>query len=830
MKHKKRGTNKVIHFALALSLPTMSFAQQATNQCLTKTETTHHPTTPINKALDWQQSKNLCGGYFLTPASLKAFPNPPPNLSKLHFTIQKLHQENNPKKQEKITCTTNSVFNEPGRIIKANSAAIISKNKKIQQINMPNGCSLQEASKLFKAESGKIDFPTNSFEFYNSVFRLKPRTNIKNQATYWGKAREITYLPNSQGINLVDSTCSTCNPKSASWTLKAKVINFNKKKNKAVIKNAVLKLYHVPILYIPYLSFPIVAGPTTRQTGFLFPSIGYENDHGFTYRQPFYWAPAPNFDTLLTPTYYQKSGFQFNSKIRFLTQNSQGQIYLSLFPHDASFEKFKKDNSGPSKAEEKLGEMSDFRGYFNLNTSFVMSPETNGSITLNYVTDPYYILNYNFANVSTQSTYLMNQINVNYSTKHWRIYNYIQGFQTLHRINESKIENQYRHLPEIDFTGQYDQSMAPFFFDVNGQYNNFSYESDDFEPLTYEKAIGQRLHLKPSIGIRFGRPGWFITPRVSLFQTIYLAKDSAPAKAGQRDSINEEISAPIISIDSGAYFEKKIKLHHKDMWQTLEPRLKYTFIPKRDQKDYPNFDTQLLPFNFNSLFADNAYTGADRVQNTNQLSLGLTSQIFTQSGATKLFEADLGIATYFTPRTVGLGKTDENYDQTFSPAVLQLDYSPTNNLTLSSSAAWDFGENQLNNALVQLKYAQDQRHVFNVSLIQAASYGGPLASLGLARPINDHMQALGFWEYNFHLQRTENGFVGIQYNSCCWSAQLIYNQSFESTETTGATSTNQFNHGIYFQFMLKGLGSFGDSQATDLVKSGLPNFQNTFIT
>ena len=317
---------------------------------------------------------------------------------------------------------------------------------------------------------------------------------------------------------------------------------------------------------------------------------------------------------------------------------------------------------------------------------------------------------------------------------------------------------------------------------------------------------------------------------MSLFQTTYIAKDSSPTPADPRSSIEKTLLVPIISIDSGAYFEKKIKLHHKDMWQTLEPRLKYTFIPKIDQIDYPNFDTQLLPFNFNSLFSDNAYTGADRVQNTNQLSLGLTSQIFTQSDASRLLEADIGIATYFTPRTVGLGKTVTNNDDRFSPAVLQLDYSPTNNLTLSTSAAWNFEQKQLDNTLLQLKYAQDQRHVINVGLVQAESYKGTLASLGLAVPINDHMQALGFWEYNFRLKRTENGFAGIQYNSCCWSAQIVYNQSYESTETIGAASTDQFNHGIYFQFMLKGLGSFGDSQATDIITSGLPNFQNSFIT
>lgn len=54
-----------------------------------------------------------------------------------------------------------------------------------------------------------------------------------------------------------------------------------------VTKHATFRVQDVPVAYFPYLLFP---ANTERQSGFLFPRVGYSNQRGFTYEQPFYWA------------------------------------------------------------------------------------------------------------------------------------------------------------------------------------------------------------------------------------------------------------------------------------------------------------------------------------------------------------------------------------------------------------------------------------------------------------------------------------------------------------------------------------------------------------
>jgi len=59
------------------------------------------------------------------------------------------------------------------------------------------------------------------------------------------------------------------------------------------VRNAILRVKDIPVLYFPYLIFP---ANTQRQSGFLFPRLGYSNRRGFQYEQPFFWAISKSTD------------------------------------------------------------------------------------------------------------------------------------------------------------------------------------------------------------------------------------------------------------------------------------------------------------------------------------------------------------------------------------------------------------------------------------------------------------------------------------------------------------------------------------------------------
>ncbi|MFN2932536.1 LPS assembly protein LptD, partial [Escherichia coli] len=63
-----------------------------------------------------------------------------------------------------------------------------------------------------------------------------------------------------------------------------------------------------------------------------------------------------------------------------------------------------------------------------------------------------------------------------------------------------------------------------------------------------------------------------------------------PGAYGSYDSsVSRDV--PIFSVDSGLYFDRNTSLFGNNYRQTLEPRMFYLYVPYKDQKDIPLFDT-----------------------------------------------------------------------------------------------------------------------------------------------------------------------------------------------------------------------------------------------
>lgn len=90
-----------------------------------------------------------------------------------------------------------------------------------------------------------------------------------------------------------------------------------------IVKDAYFYVLDVPVLYIPYGFFPL---RTERQTGFLFPRLGYSSEEGFRFLQPFFWAISKSTDVTL--------GFDIESRAR---AGLMGE-FRTLFSRDANFQ------------------------------------------------------------------------------------------------------------------------------------------------------------------------------------------------------------------------------------------------------------------------------------------------------------------------------------------------------------------------------------------------------------------------------------------------------------------------------------------------------------
>lgn len=86
-------------------------------------------------------------------------------------------------------------------------------------------------------------------------------------------------------------------------------------------------LFDVPTVPLPTFSYPL----TKRQTGFLIPTVTYDNRFGFHMQGSFFWAINPSQDLTISPKYYSELGYGSDFEYRYiLNRRSRGKWFLSL--------------------------------------------------------------------------------------------------------------------------------------------------------------------------------------------------------------------------------------------------------------------------------------------------------------------------------------------------------------------------------------------------------------------------------------------------------------------------------------------------------------------
>ena len=89
------------------------------------------------------------------------------------------------------------------------------------------------------------------------------------------------------------------------------------------------KIKDQPVLYLPYAMFPILRD---RQTGFLFPNVGYGTRRGFQYVQPFFWAIDKSSDLTLKLDVETEARIGMLAEYRYLwSEKAGGNIGGSYF-------------------------------------------------------------------------------------------------------------------------------------------------------------------------------------------------------------------------------------------------------------------------------------------------------------------------------------------------------------------------------------------------------------------------------------------------------------------------------------------------------------------
>ncbi len=815
----------------------------------------------IATALGWKKGSTKegqcasCKGYYSEPVAIEEVPKPPP-----YKTVPVTITAKGPvifREDGVSVLQDHVVIRQPGRLIHADKAFIYRNKKlgKITDIKLHGHVRIQEAGKLLIGTKANYDVEKNKLTINNAIYHITGRheqLTISTPFDAWGTAKTIHRQPNDV-IDLTNATYSTCPPENPSWTISADTMRLDKKEGKGTAHNVVVRFKNVPILYSPYYSFPISAA---RKSGFLMPDIGYgaggTTGKGFFIAEPYYWNIAPNHDLLFTPEWYSLRGLQLNSNFRYLTSQSDGFFYASVIPHDNAYKQFKQntlnayENSTATGIKPYISELrnsSNDRAFFNFDNNIAFNKNWTGKFDARYVTDPYYAEDFQSEYLTQNTNQIPSFGELEYQRGHWQNTFLMQSYQTLHPLDQfnTPAQNQYTRLPELDFSAAYPQVIPDFNFNLSGQAVRFVYQSG-FAPLTYQLPVGTRLHFQPSINRPFNWSSAYLTPQLTLDNTSYFSKLPASGPGIPRPKYDASRTIPIFNMDSGLYFDRSVRIGGTHYMQTLEPEFFYLYTPYVKQDEYPNFDTQLLPFSTANLYSINQFTGFDRIQNANQLSVGVTSNLLRSVDASDVLSAQLGMINYFDKRRVCLTQGCKPSSAENSPIAGALTWNPNPLWSINTQAAWDIALHQINNSQTGVQYHLSQKRVivFDYQFI----HGNPdtpfdafgfstdtsLLTAGLVWPLTENWHFFGYDYYDLTHGRPQNQYTGLSYSTCCWAFRFIVSNNYDGTSKIdgGQAFQNQYSTDYYVEFLLKGLGSAASRHAEDMLTSTLPGFQDAF--
>ncbi|MDQ3206241.1 MAG: LPS assembly protein LptD [Pseudomonadota bacterium] len=584
-------------------------------------------------------------------------------------------------------------------------------------------------------------------------------------------------LSGSQG-SLIGSTYSTCAPSERGWQLRAERIDIDTDEGMGVARNATLRIGKVPILYVPWLMFPI---DDRRRTGLLYPSISLSGRNGFDWKQPIYLNLAPNYDATLVPRIMSERGVQLGGEFRWLYPGGKGQFSGDFMPNDQL------PQNEPQRYVDDPDNLPDDRGQFRFNAIHDLSSKWFARADLGWVSDTHYLEDFSNSLYGFSAYQIRSQAGLYGRGQFWDAS--LTGETTqLADYTLSEFNLPYDRLPRAHAI--WAQPLGRWFrAGMVAEAVRFQHSARD---------EGSRLDLKPYVSMPLEGASWFINPTLAWRYTAY-ELDDALAAANDGDA-SPSRSLPITSLDAGIFFDRSASIRGEEYLHTLEPRIYYLRVPYRDQDGLPRFDTNPMTFSWGQLFRDNRYTGPDRQIDANQLTTAVTTRLISQDDGRERLSASVGQIQYFDDSRVTV-PGENPVEQGKSAWVADIGVSPSDRWTINAAYQWDPKFRREDLASLRARYLIGDQGVVNLGyryrrgLVEQADFS-------FLYPINQNWSVVGRYYYSILDSKLLESIAGVQWESCCLAARLVARRYVRDRN-------GDLDDSLRLEFELKGLGSAG---------------------
>ncbi|WP_428101627.1 LPS-assembly protein LptD [Candidatus Rariloculus sp.] len=589
-----------------------------------------------------------------------------------------------------------------------------------------------------------------------------------------GSAEDLL-LRNDNTVELSAVNFTTCPPERVAWELLAREILLDVDRGFGTARGVKLAFRGVPIMYAPYFTFPI---DTRRKSGFLTPHFAERDRTGLDIGVPYYLNLAPNYDLTLEPRYLSKRGVQINGDFRYLTQSSTGQLSFEYLPDDSQIDRT--------------------RRYVNFAHETFFGRGWQLLTGIEEVSDDAYFEDLGDSLSITSQTHLNRYLDVGFYADNWSLRSRFQNYQTIDALIEAE-DRPYERVPQLVFDGRWSGNLVGF--------------ESTTELVNFDRDIattGWRFDSTQELSVLLARAGMYLTPAVAYRQTNYWLDNPEPGQAR-----NMTRGLPIASIDTGLTFERPAG--KTASWiQTLEPRMLYVHVPFEDQDRLPVFDTIVPDFNLVQLFRKYQFVGPDRITDTDQVSLGISTRLIDSATGKERLRATLGQTRYLQAQRVSLPNERPN-DANASDYVAEMALRLSDTWNLDIGYQWNSETDATARAETRFEFRPRDDRLFGFGY----RYRRGLleqGDLSMVWPLGERWRAIARYSYSLLEEEPLEQFIGWEYEACCWRVRLVGRRYV--SRRTGETDS-----AISIQLELKGL-SQATSAPEDLLDRGILGYRS----
>ncbi len=681
---------------------------------------------------------------------LKKSPPPPANRKEAPTVITSDKLE--AKQGQVLEATGNAEIRKSDQFIQADHLLFY---QDTNELSADGSVRVEQPGTYLTGPSFKMNLNTNTGEMVQPVFTFSD-TDLRGSA-------EVMHIESKQKYNFEQGIYTSCPVGNDDWLLKMGELDLDRNTQIGTAYNARIEFMGVPILYTPWMDFPL---NDQRRSGMLGPVLGNTNTGGKELTVPFYWNIASNYDATFSPKIIEKRGTLYDNEFRYM-----GNSYSGVYGYS-------------QLSKDKLTQQD--RTYSSLAHNQNLGAGFTGSLILNQASDDAYFTDLSSTPAIATQKNLLNEAAVTYGGGGWWVASArVQSFQTLQDPDPTKAVNlPFQRLPQVNLGAQ--QVLGGASAALNAEYVNFKHPTLVLVDGT-KLVNGSRVVFYPTVSYPLvNDPAYYITPKLGVHSTQYtLETNNTWTESSYQRTL------PIYSLDSGMTLEREFAAYEHEYLQTLEPRIFYVKIPYQNQDMLPNFDSSPATFSFMQMFTENRFLGNDRIGDADQVTAALTSRLLDSDTGNELLRVAVGERFSRQTPLVVLGAPSATTNQ--SDVLLGVSGRMSKSISLDSLWQYNPNESRTEMFAATARYRPEAGKVINLGYRYAFSADPDPTKTLKQVDLSSQWLLYGRWhmvgqlQYSLQETRPVQALAGFEYYKECWALRFVAQQFVTSALETSTS-------------------------------------------